>query len=143
MSTTLLDSLIDCLQEHEKSLNDIIWIGSNDLCVPVDNFCQLAAEIPERCYSDDMPTDVVVVGKDFWIERELLYTSDEAEWIYREKPHKPHTIYPVRTLNFKSFTEDEEAELLKARKARYAQTHLQEDNPYNSDFKLWMMLYKK
>jgi len=142
MNTTLLDSLTDCLQEHEKSIKDILWIGSEDLCIPIENFSKLAIKIPERFSSDDMPTDVVVVGKDFWIERvfkEPMY----GLWEYKTFPQKPHTIYPVRTLNFRSFTEEEDAELLKARKARYDQTHLQEDSPYNSDFKLWMMLYKK
>lgn len=141
MNITLLDSLNYCLQEHEKSLNDIIWIGSQDFSIPIDNFCQLASTIPEYERDNDVAEDIIISGKDFWVEREIF--ENNGKWVYKVTPQKAKDEYTINALNFNHFSSEQFEMWEKIKRKRYRETHLEDDYPNSSYFKLREMLYKK
>ena len=56
-----------------------------------DNFCLNANFFYDNGYGgNEIPMDLIVVGKDFWLER---HTYDGAEWWeYKEIPEEPEDI---------------------------------------------------
>lgn len=133
---TLIETLTKILSENGKSLADIQWVGCKAFSLPVENFLELARKIPD-CWGANIAIDLMVVGKDFWVERDFLHS--EEIWIFRKYPDKPKVEYTLKTLTGKDLTEEEE------RKATVDPRNTDEENqlysylPYS---RLWMMLYK-
>lgn len=133
----LLESLAACLKENGKSLDDIQWVGCKEFSIPIDNFLELAARIQDH-FGADIAIDLVVVGNDFWVERDSLHSGEI--WVLRKSPIKPKTECLLKTLTYKDLTEEEE------QRATIDPRNVDNENrplsylPYPQ---LWMMLYKK
>lgn len=139
---SIYKSIIGCLEAHGKSIEDIEWIGSDSFTIPIENFCKLSKSIPERNRDDDVPYDLLLVGKDFWIER---FSDDcgHGSWEFKRFPEKPSLEYPIKALNCSQFSPEEFEQLNELLVQRYQKTHAEKDYPYYSGFRLQMMLYKK
>ena len=76
------------LKEHGKSLKDINWVGCDEFTIPLENFVACADEEYDDGYgAQEVATDIVVVGENWWLER---HEYDGSEWWeYKELPHKP------------------------------------------------------
>jgi hypothetical protein len=66
------------LSEHNKTVDDIVWVGSRDGFIPVDEFIQAA----DFDYDEDfglavVARDLVVAGTDWCLYR---HEYDGAEW---------------------------------------------------------------
>ena len=80
-----LDETIKCLQENGKAEKDVLWVGRgfNRYCTSKykstwEDFQYKANFMYDECYGDNkIPMDLVIVGKDFWLER---HEYDGAEW---------------------------------------------------------------
>ena len=88
----LLKETKDILKEHGKTLNDIEWIGSYDFKIDKE----LALEIfkktnyDEGFGSQEVATDLLVVGENWWLER---HEYDGSEWWeYKEMPNTPNKV---------------------------------------------------
>ena len=141
---SIYESIIGCLEAHGKSIEDIEWVGSNDFSIPLDNFLKLATTTEENEWEDDVPCDLVIVGNDFWIERQ--YESDDsvhAWWEFRQLPQKPATEHKIKALNYNQFPLEERRIAHQLLLQKYQKTHAQEDDPYRPEFLLREMLYKK
>lgn len=138
---TILESLIKLLKENKKSISDICWIGSQDFSIPIDNFCQLASTIPEYERDNDVAEDIIISGKDFWVEREIF--ENNGKWVYKVTPQKAKYEYTINALNFHNFSSEQFEMWEKIKQKRYRETHLEDDYPNSSYFKLREMLYKK
>ena len=86
----LLEETISILKENNKTLNDILWAGEVEYgYINTDEFVKIAREIEyDSGYgSSEVATDLLVVGKDFWLER---HEYDGSEWWeYKQMPIKP------------------------------------------------------
>lgn len=95
--SNLKQETLKVLDEHGKTKNDILWIGGTDYCVPIDLFWELADTTYDDGYgAPKVAVDLVIVGKDFWLERDEY---DGAEWWdFKSVPKKPEFEYPVERL---------------------------------------------
>lgn len=98
MIINFYEETIDALKDKGKTMDDVVWIGGNSFEMPKENFIELARkQIYDSGYGgQEMPTDIKVVGKDFWLERAEY---DGAEWWeYKEFPIRPNEIKVVTKL---------------------------------------------
>lgn len=128
----LLETLKTCLKNNGKSLSDIQWIGCIDFEIQKDEFYELALKTADNFLSE-IATDLIIVGKDFWIERSYAETKKD-NWIFKQYPEKPKTIQRIKTLDLKTLNE-----------AEYNQILLENGNksPIIIEPKLWMLRHKK
>ena len=84
----LYQQAIETLNENGKSAKDVEWVGSEEVYFTWKEFVKLGQD---ETHAVD---DLVIVGKDFWLERKF---SDLDEWWeFKKKPKKSHTrIKPI------------------------------------------------
>lgn len=81
----LLSETIEVLQENGKDEKDVLWVGNKEIKATWDNFKSIANIEYDAGYgSAQVAEDLLVVGKDFWLEREE-YDGSEW-WSYKEYP---------------------------------------------------------
>ena len=74
----LLEETKQKLAEYGKTLEDVVWIGISEYKVYVEKFIELAdVEYDDGYGSAKVATNILVVGKDFWLER---HEYDGSEW---------------------------------------------------------------
>jgi hypothetical protein len=92
----LLEETIKTLRDNGKTIFDIEWFGTTD--------CEYNCDLQELInidYDDgygvsEVPSDFILVGKDFWLER---HEYDGSEWWeYKSIPEKPSEIKQVARL---------------------------------------------
>ena len=75
------------LEDNEKSIEDVKWVGSKDGSLAIDwgEFEKISNFNYDDGYgSPEIPLDFVIVGKDWWLER---YEYDGAEsWEFKQLP---------------------------------------------------------
>ena len=76
------------LNEYDKSLEDIKWVGCTNFTIPLENFMNCAdIEYDDGYGAQEVAIDLIVVGEGWWLER---HEYDGSEWWeYKELPHKP------------------------------------------------------
>ena len=93
----LLKETLEELKDNNLIPSDILWVGSKDgkFAITWEEFVNIAdVEYNNGFGGQEIADDLVVVGKNFWLER---HEYDGAEnWVYREKP--------VLAVNFKKFS---------------------------------------
>lgn len=84
----LLKETNHVLKENGKSLKDIKWVGCNEFTIPLENFVNCADSVYDNGYgAQEVATDLVVVGDNWWLER---HEYDGSEWWeYKELPQQP------------------------------------------------------
>lgn len=97
----LVKETIECLHRNGKSESDVLWVGRNyhdyakneDICYKNtwENFCTKANFMYDDGYGcAHIPKDLIVVGKDFWLER---HDYDGAEWWeFKTLPVEPEEV---------------------------------------------------
>ena len=81
----LLKETIECLNENGRQTSEVLWVGrgfngyANDTYKSTwDDFCCKANfNYDDGFGGNEIPMDLVVVGKDFWLER---HEYDGSEW---------------------------------------------------------------
>lgn len=129
--------ILETLKKNGKSLADIQWVGCKKFTIPIENFCDLAEKTKEW-HCAEIADDLLVVGRDFWVERALGFaTENEYVWVYKGYPIRPEKEYVLKTLDIRDLTEEEE-------------NHVCADSRFEGDIsgdlyysELWMMLYKE
>ena len=105
----LLVETLALLIEHNKSEKDILWVGCKEFYTDWKNFKKLAnTEYDNGFGSPSVAEDLIIVGKDFWLER---HEYDGYEWWEYNKsiPIKPEnrkelvalTVEQAESLGFK------------------------------------------
>ena len=93
----LLKETISVLENHNKLLSDIKWIGTSREYVDINKFMKLA----DTMYDDDFGSpkvaeDLLIVGDNWWLER---HEYDGSEWWeYKELPTKPEKFLELKAL---------------------------------------------
>lgn len=75
------------LKEHNKTLDDIEWVGGSDFSISKKQFIELAdSEYDNGFGGQEVATDLMVVGNGFWLER---HQYDGSEWWeYKQVPKR-------------------------------------------------------
>lgn len=138
---SLLQTLNECIFSHNKSWDDVIWIGCAEFTIPIDNFIKLAGNTLEE-YSSEIPEDLIVVGKDFWIER---FSDGEFcdHWEYKAYPKKPRRIETIKTLTCRELSEEEYECMKKEHHNRLQGTKVSPFFIDSNKAEMWMLLYKR
>jgi len=86
---SLLEETINILKEENKTPDDILWCGSKTFgYFTWNDFERIADTQYDSGYGgQEVATDLLIVGKNFWLER---HEYDGSEWWeYKEQPTKP------------------------------------------------------
>lgn len=85
---------IEVLNRYGKNEADIIWVGGTDFRITLENFKTVADKEYDNGFgAPEVATDLIVVGKDFWLER---HEYDGSEWWeYKSHPQMPMEIKQV------------------------------------------------
>lgn len=78
------------LQQLDYTWNDISWIGSPDLIIPVDRFISVAknTNYDNGFGSQEIAEDLVIMFKNGTGLERQEYDGSES-WLYQEPPQKP------------------------------------------------------
>ena len=84
----LLHETMEALYDFGKTIDEVQWIGSENITIPVENFLEVANDYYDDGYGAAMVAyDLVIVGDGWWLER---YEYDGAEgWVFKTAPKKP------------------------------------------------------
>lgn len=93
----LLEETKIILAENGKTINDIVWIGCKDFEIPIASFLVLSDEEYDNGYGgNEVPLDLIIVGKDWWLERGEY---DGAEWWeFKTLPKQPERLLVPTTV---------------------------------------------
>lgn len=84
----LLQETIDYIKAHKHSPEDVLWVGSNSVYTTWEEFSIVANIEYDNGYGgNEVPSDLMVVGQDWWLERGE-YDGSEW-WEYKTYPKKP------------------------------------------------------
>jgi hypothetical protein len=77
--TNLLKETLEVLLNHGKSTIDVLWVGNSVVSGSWPEFAALAANVDyDSGFGEaEIPSDLVVVGSDWWLERGEY---DGSEW---------------------------------------------------------------
>lgn len=97
MKINLLKETEETLKKNGKSLSDIEWVGCPMFQIDIGQFLNLAdVDYDAGFGAPEVATDLLVVGKDFWLER---HEYDGCEWWkFKTCPAKPNDVRNVHTL---------------------------------------------
>lgn len=93
MLINLLQETINVLAEHNKTMSDVLWVGSTGISgreivktrTTVEDFISKANKDYDNGYGgEEVNTRLILVRKDFWLER-AEYDGSEW-WEYKEFP---------------------------------------------------------
>ncbi len=89
----LLQETLEVLQNHNKTPQDISWIGNKNLYMSWQEFASAADVEYDAGYgAPEVAQDLVIVGADWWMTREE-YDGSEW-WSFKTKPQKPPNAAP-------------------------------------------------
>lgn len=91
----LKEETLQILENNGKSVDDIEWIGTREYTKPFDReLSVLDVEYDNGFGGQEIAGDLVVVGKDFWLERDE-YDGSEW-WEFKTMPIKPIISFAQR-----------------------------------------------
>ena len=98
---SLLEDINCTLQVNNKTFDDIEWIGGTHYQIPKDVFINIAKETYYNSgYGrQEIAKDLVLCGKDFWLERN---ECDGSEWWeFKTPPKKPVLVItkPIKLIS--------------------------------------------
>lgn len=74
----LLRETIEILANHNKTPEDVLWVGCSDFKSSWDNFKDVAdIEYDSGYGGQEVAADLIIMGNDFWMER---HEYDGSEW---------------------------------------------------------------
>ncbi len=94
--TNLYDETVAFLADHNKSFDDVVFVSGNGHEIALDNFIKIARayDYDEGYGGNKVPMDLIIVGEDWWIERNE-YDGSEW-WEYKALPVRPSTVKEVK-----------------------------------------------
>lgn len=98
----LLEETVEILSEHGFTASDVLWVSTGDgYYFTWDQFRDIAnIEYDSGYGSEEINRELVVVGKNFWLERE---NYDGSEWWeFKTKPIKPKKSKKPRAVDLRS-----------------------------------------
>lgn len=95
----LLTETIEVLKENNKTLDDVVWFGSEKIELIGDIRQALKFDYDNGYGGQEVFKDLILVGKDFWLER---HQYDGSEWWeYKALPTRPKKSVDLGLRNLK------------------------------------------
>ena len=96
--TNLKEETLRILNKNGKSADDVVWVGTFECEMPVQSFWEQAdAEYYAGYGLENVNSNLLVVGKDFWLER---HEYDGSEWWeFKELPQRPLATDTIKIFN--------------------------------------------
>lgn len=93
----LLEETIEIITSHGKTINDVLWVGDEEIKTSWEDFACLANIKYNSGYgASEVAVDLLIVGKDWWLERSEY---DGAEWWdFKTIPTKPNKTMKLKAL---------------------------------------------
>lgn len=93
----LLNELKERLEEVNKTIDDIKWVGTTDFKVDIETFLKLAdTEYDDGYGQQEVAPDLLIVGDDWYIDRREY---DGSEWFeFHKKIEEPTEILEIKAL---------------------------------------------
>ena len=93
----LKDETLAILKDYGKTKEDVLWVGCNKFKLPIDLFWKLADKNYHAGFGgQEVAIDLLVVGRDWWLER---HEYDGSEWWeFKTIPVEPKKTKQVNTL---------------------------------------------
>jgi len=87
----LLNETLETLEENGKQEKDVLWVGDYELYFSWKSFKEVAnKEYDSGFGGEEVNSELVVIGKDWWLER---HEYDGSEWWeFKELPMKPKKL---------------------------------------------------
>ena len=84
----LLTETKETLKQHGEKPSNVLWVGTRSVYFSWEDFARLADhEYSSSFGSQEVATDLLVVGDGWWLER---YEYDGSEnWVFKTMPQKP------------------------------------------------------
>jgi hypothetical protein len=93
----LLEETKEILKNNNYTLDDVEWVGTYKHYIDKEEFIKLANRKYDNGYgSQEVAENLILVGKDFWLERDE-YDGSEW-WVLKKMPKKPTEKLEVHTL---------------------------------------------
>ncbi|HFU4486920.1 TPA: hypothetical protein ACGPAZ_001099 [Streptococcus suis] len=95
----LWEETMEVLKDHGKTFDGVRFIQGNDFKITKENFENVAKKTNYDSWygSANVATDLVVVGKNWWLERGEY---DGAEWLnYKESPKQVNEVREISQLS--------------------------------------------
>ena len=91
-NTNLLEETVEILHKNGKSLSDICFVASSHGATDTGTFVSAADKWYDSGFGgEEVLRDLIVVGKDWWLER---HEYDGSEWWeYKELPKMPDNVW--------------------------------------------------
>lgn len=91
----LLKETLEVLQENNKTIADIIWVGTREMWFTWEQFIAVADFDYDNGFgSQKIAKDLIIVGNDFWFERSE-YDGSEG-WEFKQMPKMPSKKLDVK-----------------------------------------------
>lgn len=91
------------LKKHNKSIDSIQWVGCKDFQIVKDDFLSYIQKKEYNEFDLDLPYDLLLVGKGFWIE-----LSDSGDtFVYKCLPKRPANTINLRYFSTSNISENE------------------------------------
>lgn len=98
----LKEETLQILENNGKSVDDIEWIGTREYTIPFDRELSVLDVYYDNGFGgQEIAWDLVVVGKDFWLERDE-YDGSEW-WEFKAMPIKPNESRDYTNVNSGAF----------------------------------------
>ncbi len=91
------------LKKHNKSIDNIQWVGCKDFQIVKDDFLSYIQKKEYNEFDLDLPYDLLLVGENFWIE-----LSDNGDtFVYKCLPKRPAKTINLRYFSTSNISENE------------------------------------
>lgn len=82
---------IECLLENGKTLYDVVWVGTLEVEIPIEEFLRLVDKYYDNGFgSQKVATDLLVCGDGWYMER---HEYDGSEWWeFKTMPTRPNRV---------------------------------------------------
>lgn len=98
MYKNLKEETLEILADYGKTVFDIEWFGTHEFVIDMDIQKLFDFTYDGGYGGNEIPMDLVVVGKDFWLER---HEYDGAEWWeFKKIPTKPSIVKEQVSLKY-------------------------------------------
>lgn len=93
-----LKETINQLEFHNKTFDDVIWIGNDEYEISKEDFMKLADIYYDNGYGGaEIAEDLYIVGTDWWLERDE-YDGSEW-WEYKTLPTRSENPKKIEALS--------------------------------------------
>ena len=91
----LLKETLEFLKENNLEPKDVLWVGNSEIKTDWDNFAKIANINYNSGYGGQkVAYDLLIVGKDWWLER---HEYDGSEWWeFKQLPKEPGSNVKLR-----------------------------------------------